>query len=159
MAVAQNKKAYHNYFIEDKFEAGIELQGWEVKSARQNGVSLVESFVYFSKPKGAEGGAVQAVLKNAHFAPYEYGRVTEQDVRRDRRLLLRRTQIEKLHKMVATKGVTCVVTKLYFNSRGLLKAEVALARGKHNYDKKQVLKERDIKRETDRVTKATFTNR
>ena len=146
MTIASNKKAFYNYFIEDKFEAGIELLGWEVKSARAAEVSLLDSFVFFAKG--------EAVLKNAHFAPYSKGSsAVEQIPRRDRRLLLRRSQIEKLHKAVQTKGVTCVVTRLYFNSRGLLKAEVAVARGKHTYDKKQVLKERDIKREAERQLK------
>ena len=140
--IAQNKKAFHNYFIEDKLEAGVELQGWEVKSARAGNVSLLESFVFFEKG--------EAHIKNAHFAPFENGRVSEQESRRSRRLLLKRTQIDKFHKAVATQGITCVVTKLYFNNRGLLKAEVALARGKQNYDKKQVLKERDLQREAER---------
>jgi len=153
--IAQNKKAYHNYFIEDKVEAGVELQGWEVKSARLGNVSLLDSFVFFGGAStgsigGSGGKSVEAYIKNAHFANYENGRVQEQEVRRSRRLLLNRHQIDKLHKAVTTKGVTCVVTKLYFNKRGLVKAEIALARGKQAHDKKQVLKERDLKREVER---------
>lgn len=140
--ITSNRKAFHNFFIEDKFEAGLELQGWEVKSARAGEINLADSFVFFS------GG--EAVLKNAHFAPYKDGRVEEQSTKRDRKLLLKRVQIEKLHVAVKAKGYTCVVTKVYLSPRGLVKAEIALAKGKQNYDKKQDLKERDIKREAQR---------
>jgi len=143
--IASNKKAFFNYFIEDTIEAGLELQGWEVKSARAGNVNLAESFVMFR-----EG---EAWLKNSHFSNYEYGRTEEQNVRRDKKLLMNRSQIDKFHKAVTTKGITCVVTKLYFNKRGLLKAEVALARGKQLHDKKQVIKERDLKREAERELK------
>jgi len=143
--IANNRKAFHDYFIEDKFEAGLALLGWEVKSARAVEVNLVDSFVWFT------GG--EAFLKNSHFAPYKDGVVTEQNPRRDRKLLLKRAQIEKLHDRVRAKGFTCVVTKIYFNSRGLIKAEVALARGKHTYDKKQTLREKDIKREVENEIK------
>ncbi|MCL2850968.1 MAG: SsrA-binding protein SmpB [Firmicutes bacterium] len=148
--VASNKKAYHNYFILDTIEAGIQLYGWEVKSARANKVSLLESFVYISLGKN---NTFEVHLKNSHFANYENGVVKEQDVRRSRKLLMNRNQIDKFHKAVATKGVTCVVTRIYFNKKGLLKAEVALAKGKQTFDKKQVLKERDLKRETERAIK------
>jgi SsrA-binding protein len=144
--VANNKKAFHDYFIEDKFEAGLELFGWEVKTARASQINLQDSFVWFT-PNG------EAFLKNAHFSPYKDGVVTEQNPKRDRKLLLKRAQIEKLHTRVKAKGYTCVVTKIYLNPRGLVKAEVALARGKHTYDKKQTLKERDIKREVENEIK------
>jgi len=149
--IATNKKAYHNYFILDTVEAGVELFGWEVKSARSGKVSLLESFIYFTPTKS---GSIEGHIKNAHFANYEYGVVKDQDTRRDRRLLMNRHQINKFHKEVATAGVTCVVTKMYFNKKGLLKAEIALAKGKQLYDKKQVLKERDLKRETERQLKS-----
>ena len=149
--VAGNKKAYYNYFITDTVEAGVELHGWEVKSARAGKVNLGESFVSFDTDGGTR--SAQAVLKNAHFAPYEYGIVSEQDSRRSRRLLLKRTQIEKIRKSVEAQGMTAVVTKLYFNKRGLLKAEIGVARGKQTYDKKNVIKERDIKREVERAIK------
>lgn len=139
--ISNNKKAFHDYFIEDKFEAGLELFGWEVKSARASEINLSDSFVWF------ENG--EAFLKNAHFAPYKDGVVTEQNTKRDRKLLLKKAQIEKLYTRVKTKGYTCVVTKIYLNPRGLVKTEVALARGKHTYDKKQTLKEKDLRREAE----------
>jgi SsrA-binding protein len=140
--VAGNKKAHFDYFIEDKYEAGIELLGWEVKTARAGNVNLQDSFVFFTK-----GQTPQCFLKNAHFSPYQNGDVATQEVRRDRRLLLNRAQINKLSNAVKTKGYTCVVTRIYFNAKGRVKAEVALAKGKHNYDKKKTLRERDIARE------------
>jgi len=136
--VAENRKARFNYHLEDKQEAGLELFGWEVKSARTGTVSLAEAFVQFT-----DG---EAFLKNAHFAKYKNSPDRDQDPTRNRRLLLKRSQIDKLARATATKGVTCVVTKIYFTSRGLLKAEIALGRGKKLHDKKQVLKERDIDR-------------
>ena len=145
--ITQNKKAFHDYFIEDKTEAGIELEGWEVKSARASNINLADSFVFFSNG--------EAFLKNSHFGQYNAGTVADQQSGRDRKLLLKRAQIDKLVKAVGAKGYTCIVTKIYLNSRGLIKAELALARGKHTYDKKQTLKEKDIKRETERTFKAT----
>lgn len=138
--VSDNRKARFDFFIEDKYEAGIELLGWEVKSARAGEVNLKDSFVHFT------GG--EAFLKNAHFSPYGFGDVKTQDTRRDRRLLLNKHEIEKISTAVKTKGYTCVVTKVYFNGKGLVKAEIALAKGKHNFDKKKAMKERDIARET-----------
>jgi len=138
VTVAENRKARFNYHLEDKIEAGIELFGWEVKSARAATVSLAESFVRF-----VDG---EAFLKGAHFTKYKNSPEKDQDPTRNRRLLLKRTQIEKFHKAVTTKGVTCICTKIYFTSRGLLKAEIALAKGKKLHDKKQALKERDLDR-------------
>lgn len=150
--VASNKKAYHNYFILDTVEAGISLQGWEIKSARAGTINLAESFVSF---KIGANGVPQATLKQAHFSPYNFGDVANQDYTRPRPLLLHAHQLRKFHEQIAQKGLTCVVTKLYL-SRGILKAEVAIARGKQNYDKKQTLKERDIKREAEREVRTKF---
>ena len=138
--ISDNRKARHDFFIEDKFEAGMVLLGWEVKSARAGTVNLADSFVYF------ESG--EAVLKNAHFSPYEFGDVKTQDSRRDRKLLLNKHEIKKLNTAVRAKGYTCIATKIYFNPKGKVKLEIALAQGKQNYDKRKTLKERDIARET-----------
>ena len=140
--VAENRKARFNYHLEDKIEAGIELLGWEVKSARAGTVSLAESFVRI------QGG--EAFLKNAHFTKYKNSPTRDQEPTRDRKLLLKRSQLDKMHRAVTQKGVTCICTKIYFTSRGLLKAEIALARGKKLYDKKQTLKERDLDRAANR---------
>jgi len=149
--VTDNRKARFDYYIEDKFEAGLELQGWEVKSARAGNVNLQDSYVHIKKQ--GELNLVEAWLVNAHFSPFEYGDVKTQEVRRDRRLLLHRSEIQKIHNGVKAKGFTCVATKIYFNPRGRVKIEIALAKGKHNYDKKKTMKERDIARETARAIK------
>jgi SsrA-binding protein len=143
--LSANRKAHFNYFIKDKFEAGIALEGWEVKSARNGKISLDESFVHL------EGEPKQAVLKNSFFANYEDGDIKSQNTKRNRKLLLHKSEIEKIAKAVLIKGNSCVVTKIYLNSGGIIKAEIAVATGKHTYDKKQVLKERDIARETKKI--------
>ena len=133
------------YFIKDKFEAGIVLEGWEVKSARAGKISLDESFVHL------EGEPRQAVLKNAFIANYKDGDVATQNTKRSRKLLLHKSEIEKIAKAVLIKGNSCVATKIYLDRNGFVKAEIAVAAGKHTYDKKQVLKERDIARETGKI--------
>lgn len=140
--VASNKKAYFNYFIEDTIEAGISLKGSEVKSIRAGHISLDESFV------AARDGEV--FLKNAYIKPYEKTTSFIVDDKRDRKLLLNKKEIVKLTRQVAEKGYTIVATKVYFKG-SLVKFQIATAKGKHLYDKKQVLKERqeslDLKRE------------
>ena len=141
--VDTNRKAHHDFFIEDKFTAGIELQGWEVKSARAGTVNLRDSFVRF------ENGS--AWLWGAHFSPYEYGVVQLQDTNRARRLLLNKSEIAKISLAVRAKGYTCVATRIFFNEHGRVKLDIAVAKGKHTYDKRQALKERDIEREVARA--------
>jgi SsrA-binding protein len=143
--LADNRKAHFNYFIKDKFEAGLVLQGWEVKSARAGKISLDDSFVHL------EGDPRQAVLKNSFFANYKDGDIKTQVEKRNRKLLLHKSEIEKIAKAVLIKGNACVITKVYLNTGGIIKAEIAIATGKHTYDKKQVLKERDIARETKKM--------
>ena len=138
--ISDNRRAHYDYFIEDKFEAGLELQGWEVKSCREGKVNLQECFVYLD-----EG---EAWLKNAHFSKYNFGDVKTQIEKRDRKLLLHSNEISKIHTAVKAKGQTCIATKVYFNKRGRVKIEIALAKGKHTYDKRATIKERDIARET-----------
>ena len=142
--VATNKKALFNYEILDKFEAGVELLGWEVKSARMGTVNIGESFIQLIKAE--QSGRAQALLKNSHFKKYKNTRGEEQDETRVRRLLLNRSEINKIHKAVTTKGVTVIALSIYFTSRGLLKAHIAVARGKAKHDKKQTIKERDLDR-------------
>ncbi|MDD4210857.1 MAG: SsrA-binding protein SmpB [Clostridia bacterium] len=132
--IASNKKAYFNYFIEDTFEAGISLVGSEVKSIRAGHISLDESFVAIY-----DG---EVFLKNAYIKPYEKATSSVVDSKRDRKLLLNKKEIVKLSRQIAEKGFTMVATKVYF-AHSLVKVQIALAKGKHLYDKKQVLKERD----------------
>ena len=143
--IAVNKSAGFEYFIEDKFEAGIVLEGSEVKSIRKNNCNLNDSFCFVRRG--------EVTLKNMHIAVYDKsGAFNTRDSRRDRRVLLHKSVISKNVGKVNEKGYTLVPLKIYF-SGALVKVEVALCRGKHTYDKKQSLKEKDIKRDTDRRIK------
>ena len=139
--IATNKKAYHDFFIEDTFEAGIVLTGSEVKSARLGQVNLKDSYAVIKNG--------ELLLLGLHISPYEKGSFFNPDARRTRKLLMHKKEIQKLKQKTEQKGYTVVVTKLYFK-QALLKAEVALARGKELHDKRETLKRRqqemDIKR-------------
>ena len=140
--VATNKKAYHDYFIEETYEAGIELVGSEVKSIRKGAVNLKDSYA------AVKDG--ELYLYNAHISPYEKGSFFNPDPRRRRRLLMHKKEITRLKSKTEQKGYTLVVTKLYFKD-SLVKAEVALAKGKELYDKRKTLKEKQIKRDVARA--------
>ncbi|MDR0384311.1 MAG: SsrA-binding protein SmpB [Christensenellaceae bacterium] len=142
MLLTNNKKAHFNYFVKDKWEAGLSLEGWEVKSIKAGKSSLDESFVQIV------GG--ELFLKNAHVAHYENGDIREQNERRDRKLLLKKSELAKISKFVLIKGNAVVALNFHLTKRGLIKCEVATAVGKHTYDKKRVLKERDLAREARR---------
>ena len=139
--ITENRQARFNYFLHDTFEAGLSLQGWEVKSARAGHVTLTESFIQLEVATG------KVWLKNAYFAPYQNGVVAEQDTRRNRQLLLHKAEIAKIAKAVTMKGNTCVPLKIYWTEKGFLKISIAIATGKNVVDKKQTLKERDLQRE------------
>ena len=146
--IAENRQARFNYFLHDTFEAGLALQGWEVKSARAGHVTITESFIQLELASG------KIWLKNAYFAPYQNGVVAEQDTRRNRQLLLHQAEIAKIAKAITIKGNTCVPLKVYWTERGLLKISLAVATGKNTIDKKQTLKERDLAREAARTLAA-----
>lgn len=140
-----NKSASFEYFIEDRYEAGIVLEGSEVKSIREGRASLSESFCEI------RGGEI--FLKNMHIALYDKsGAFSTRDSRRERKLLLNRMEISKIVGKVNERGYTLVPLKLYFKD-ALIKVEVALCKGKHTYDKKRALAERDQKRALDRAIK------
>ncbi|MDR3186077.1 MAG: SsrA-binding protein SmpB [Christensenellaceae bacterium] len=145
--IATNKKAYHEYFIIDTYEAGIELVGSEVKSARLGNVNLRDCYAIIKNH--------EMLLLNAHFSPYKMGSSFNPEPTRTRRLLMHSSEILKIHSKVSQKGFTLVVTKLYFKD-SLLKAEVALAKGKDTVDKRRVIHERDVKREADRTIKEAY---
>lgn len=143
--VADNKKAYFDYFIEDKFQAGLVLEGVEIKSVRAGKVNLKDSYVL------VKNGEV--FLMGAHIAEYEKADgLNKVDTRRTRKLLLTKSEIRKLERKVNIKGYTIVPTKMYL-SHNLAKLEIAVAKGKELYNKKDSLKEKDIKRETERMLK------
>lgn len=142
--IAQNKKARHDYFIEECYEAGIELAGTEVKSIRQGKVNLKDS--YASIDHG------EVILKGMHISPYEKGNIFNKDPLRNRRLLLRRYEINKLIGATQQQGYSIVPLKVYFKG-SLVKVELALAKGKKNYDRRADIAQRDAKREMDRALK------
>ncbi len=143
--IAQNKKARHDYAILDSFEAGIELTGTEVKSCRAGGVSLVDSYAT----------VIDGELKliGTHIALYEMGNRFNHEPRRQRRLLMHKREIGRLKKSVEQKGLTLVPLSFYFNSRGKVKVNLGLCRGKNVGDKRESLKARDDQRDMDRVRK------
>ena len=141
--VAQNRKARHNYFIEETFEAGLALTGTEVKSLRGGRSTIAESYVT------EEGG--EAWLVNANIPIYASGNRFNHEPRRPRKLLLHRKQINKLIGAIQREGRTVVPLQVYFNPRGRAKIEIALATGKKAHDKRQSIKERDWQRQRSRL--------
>ncbi len=143
--IAYNKSAAYEYFIEEKYEAGIVLEGAEVKSLRAGNCNLKDSFCFIR-----DG---QVTLKNLHIPVYDKsGAFNSKDSKRDRRLLLHKCEIDKIVGKINQKGMTLVPISLYF-SDNLIKVEVALCRGKQNFDKKETIKRRDIERDTQRQIK------
>ena len=142
--VATNKKAYHDYFVEDTLEAGIVLVGSEVKSVRLGAVNLRDSFAII------KGGEV--FLLGMHIAPYEKGSYFNEDPRRRRKLLLNRAEIRKLQSKTERKGYTLVPLKVYFKD-SLVKVELGLCRGKETHDKREAVKRKDAEREMERAKK------
>ncbi len=140
-----NRKARHNYEIIEKFEAGISLTGSEVKAIREGKVNLKDAFVDLRD--------MEALLINAHIGLYSNASYNNHEPLRTRKLLLHRREIHKLDKRVKSRGLTIIPLRMYFNDKGRVKVEIALAKGKREYDKKQKLKERDIKREVERELK------
>lgn len=144
-SIAKNRRAFHEYEIIETWEAGIELTGCEVRSLRENNCQLTDCFVLIR-----EG---EMWLNNVHIPPYSNGTYNNPDPDRRRKLLMHKRQIRYLHAKVAEKGLAIVPLKMYFNDNGLVKVEVALARGKKLHDKRASMKERDTKREIDRALK------
>ena len=142
--IDNNKKAYFDYFIEDTYEAGIVLVGCEVKSIRLGQVNLKDSFCVV---KGDE-----VFIMNMHIKPYEKGSFSNVDSKRSRKLLLHKREIDKLRGAVAQKSYTIVPTKLYFR-QGLVKVEIALAKGKELHDKRKSIADKEAKREIQRTLK------
>lgn len=143
--VANNKKAYHDYFIDDKYETGIELYGTEVKSIRMGKCSIKEAFVRI------ENG--QVYIYGMHISPYEKGNIFNKDPLRQRKLLIHRREIDKLLSKIKEKGFTLVPLQVYFKG-SLVKVEIGLARGKKLYDKRDDIAKKDAKREMERSFKA-----
>ncbi|HIT89888.1 MAG TPA: SsrA-binding protein SmpB [Candidatus Merdenecus merdavium] len=142
--VANNKKAYHDYFIEESFEAGISLHGTEVKSLRMGKCSIKESFIRIENQ--------EVIVYGMHISPYEKGNIFNKDPLRPKKLLLHKYEIHKLSGKIAEKGLTIVPLRVYFKG-SLVKVEIGLARGKKLYDKRQDIAKKDQKREAQREFK------
>ena len=142
--IANNKKAFHDYFIEDKYEAGISLAGTEVKSLRMGKCSVKESFIRI------ENG--ELIIYGMHISPYEKGNIFNKDPLRVRKLLLHRHEINKMNGQLAAKGYTIVPLKVYFKG-SLVKVSIGLARGKKLYDKRQDIAKKDQRREAEKEFK------
>ena len=139
--IANNKKAYHDYFIEETYEAGIALHGTEVKSLRMGKCSIKESFVRIENE--------EVYIYGMHISPYEKGNIFNRDPLRVKKLLLHKSEIRKMKGKMAEKGYTLVPLKVYFN-RSLVKVEIGLAKGKKLYDKRQDIAKKDQRREAER---------
>ena len=142
--IANNKKAYHDYFIEDTYEAGIALAGTEVKSLRMGKCSIKESFIRIEKG--------EMLIYGMHISPYEKGNIFNKDPLRTRKLLLHRYEIHKIGGKIREKGYTLVPLRVYFKG-SLAKVEVGLARGKKLYDKRQDIAKKDLRREAEKEFK------
>ena len=136
-----NRKANYNYFLLEEYVAGIVLEGCEVKSIRNRDVNMSDSYCTFV--------GNELIIKNMHISPYKNSGFTykDYDSKRDRKLLLTKRELRKLQKDVQVKGYTIVPVNLYTNDKGLVKLTIAMAKGKHTYDKSQTIKERDLDRE------------
>ncbi|MDD4373098.1 MAG: SsrA-binding protein SmpB [Bacteroidales bacterium] len=139
----KNRRASFEYFLEEKFVAGMVLTGTEIKSIRLGKVSLNEAYCVFMKD--------ELFVKEMHIAEYSFGTYNNHDPKRDRKLLMTARELKKLRTKVNEKGYTIVPVVLFVNEKGLAKLEIALAKGKHHYDKREDLKKKDSKRELDRL--------
>lgn len=140
--ISSNKKAYFDYNLFDKFEAGIALFGTEIKSIRKNGSNLKDSYVKITDN-------LEAILINCHISAYEFGNINNHDPKRDRKLLLNKKEILKILNKIKQEKYTVVPTQMYFSGKWA-KVEIALAKGKKLFDKRETLKKKDIKRDLER---------
>lgn len=143
--IATNRKANFEYFINSTFEAGIVLKGCEVKSIRLGHINLKDTFITFDKNN-------ECYIKNMHITNYKEATIDKIDEKRSRKLLLNKSEIKKIMSKVQEKGFTCIPLKVYLKDN-LVKLEIAIAKGKHTYDKKDTLAKRDIERDTKRQLK------
>jgi SsrA-binding protein len=139
----KNKKAWHDYEIIDKFVAGMQLTGTEIKSIRAGKATLVDSYCYFNQG--------ELFVKGMHVAEYDFGSIYNHFPRRDRKLLLTHRELRKLEKTVREKGLTIIALRIFIAKSSYAKLEIALARGQKEYDKREDLKKKDTQRELDRV--------
>jgi SsrA-binding protein len=140
-----NRTAYHEYFIDEKYDAGMVLTGTEVKSLRNGRASFNDSYCYFHKG--------ELWIKNLHIAEYSHGTANNHDPVRDRKLLLQKRELRKLEAKLKEKGYTLVPLRIFFTEKGLAKLEIGLGKGKKLHDKRETIKNRDVEREMKRFLK------
>lgn len=143
--VIVNRKAKYEYMLVDEFEAGIMLKGTEVKAMRAGNANLSDAYCIFDNGN--------LIIKSMFIAEYDHGNVNNHETRADRRLLLRKPELKKIKKKLDEKGLTLVPYKIYFSERGFVKLNIWLAQGKKSFDKRNSIKEKDVKRELDRQMK------
>jgi SsrA-binding protein len=145
MSEIRNRSAYHDYFIDDKYDAGMVLLGTEVKSLRDGRASFNDSYCYFHKG--------ELWIKSLHIAEYSHGTVNNHDPLRERKLLLQRRELRKLETKIKEMGYSIVPLRIFFSEKGLVKMEIGLGKGKKQYDKRDTIKQRDTEREMKRYLK------
>lgn len=145
MMEIKNRSAYHEYFIDDKYEGGIVLLGTEVKSLRAGRASFNDSYCYIHRG--------EIFIKSLHITEYSHGTVNNHDPVRERKLLLQKREIKKIEAKLKEKGYTLVPLRLYFNAKNLVKIEIGLGKGKKLHDKRETLKQKDAEREMKRFIK------
>jgi SsrA-binding protein len=145
MVEIRNRSAYHEYFIEEKYDAGMVLAGTEVKSIREGKVSFADSFCMFFKS--------ELWVRNLHIAEYRFGTTNNHIAVHDRKLLLNRSELRKLENKLKDKGYTIIPLQIFMSEKGLVKMEIGLAKGKKLYDKRETIRERDTEREIKRFLK------
>lgn len=141
----RNKRAYFEYEILEKYVAGIQLAGTEIKSVRSSKASIAEAYCRFTKN--------ELYVVNMNISEYDFGNINNHVARRDRKLLLTKKELEKLQKKLKESGLTIIPLKMFLNDRGLAKMEIGLAKGKKTFDKRENLKQKDAKRDMDRAMK------
>ena len=141
----KNKKAYFEYEMLETFTAGIQLQGTEIKSIRAGKAGLVDSYCQFFQG--------ELFVKNMHIAEYFFGSINNHDAKRERKLLLQKRELNKLERKIKESGLTIVPLRLYLTDKGIAKLDIALAKGKKTFDKRETLKQKDSKRDMDRAMK------
>lgn len=142
-----NRKARHEYFFVQEYEAGLMLVGTEVKSIKAGNANLSDAYCHFSND--------ELIVRSMYIAEYEYGNMNNHETRRDRKLLLKRSELKKLQRKVTEKGMTIVPYRLYFSERGFVKLEIVLCSGKKSHDKRESIKQKDRKRDMERFVKYT----
>lgn len=145
MAEIRNRSAYHDYYIEDKYDAGLVLAGTEVKSLREGRASFNDSYCFFHKG--------ELWIKSLHITPYSHGTVNNHDPVQERKLLMHKKELRKLEAKIKEKGYSIVPLRIFFNEKGLAKLEIGLGKGKKLYDKRETIKQRDTERDIKRYLK------